>query len=756
MKYLITALLALPLFVATAWAENPHTTTPAQQAPAATTTFLGPVVVAATRTRQPVLDTAASISVISSKEIENTLTTNISQMVRYMPGISVPNDPTRFGRQGFNIRGIGGNRVKILLDGVPIPDGFSIGNLSNGGRDFVDTSVLKRVEIIRGPASSLYGSEAVGGVVNFITKDPGDYLTRTNGTVYFGLGTGWSSADNGLMGSGTIAFGDHANQGMVLFTRRQGHEFQNQGSVDTRDSSRTIPNPQHYQSNNLLTKGVFHRGWGKLTLAFGAHHGDRDTDVLSTLATVDYSDQVGFPYLIATESMTGHDMEDRARGSATLDFNGPENGWFQNGTAMLYWQYGNTQQNTLERQKKTIRSTATAHLISRRFTFSQHTAGGSFTLRSALGGDVKHLLVYGLDIEHKSIAEMRDGWQKNLATGDVSSTVGPDTFPVRDFPLSTTLEAGLFVEDRIAFAEGDFLLVPGLRYDYYRLDAENDPVFAQTSNNTMPTDLSDSSLSPRLGAIYKLTDSTSLFAQYAYGFRAPSYSAVNVGFTNLQFGYTAIPNPNLKPETSNAIELGIKHFGSAGSFTVSAYYERFNDFIEPFVSLGVNPDTGLLTFQSQNIGGVTIYGIEAHGTLGLDFIVPGLRIDGALAWGVGNDDETNQPLNSVMPPEAVVGLGYRAPNGRWGLQLLGTFVRAKTRVNESVASQFKTPGYATLDLLGNIHLTGNMKLVVGLFNLTDRKYWRWSSVRGRPAGDPLIDRFSQPGFNVGASLHMYW
>lgn len=713
------------------------------------------MVVTATRTRQPVLNTAASVTVIGAREMENNLVSNIREMVRYLPGISVPRDAARFGNQSFNIRGIGGNRVKILLDGIPAPSAFSIGSLSNSGRNFVGVNVLKRVEIIRGPASALYGSEAVAGVVNFITKDPGDYLLRSDGNLYMGLGAGWSSADESVMGSGTLAFGNHRNQGMIVFTRRQGHALDNQGRIVAQDATRTAPNPQDYQANNLLAKGVFNRGWGALTLAVGGHRSERDTNVYSALQSEDFSARFGFPYLIATTGMRGHDEAARARASAKLDFDGPAGGWFESGTAIVYWQYSNTQQNTRERQKKTLKTQITNYRIRRRFTFSQHTAGASFTLRSAFAD---HLLVYGFDLERRSLAEMRDGSQTNVATGKVSKTVGPDNFPARDFPLSTTLEAGLFIEDRIRFAGGTFLLIPGLRYDYYRLDARNDPVFRHGSPGVTPRDLTETSWSPRLGAVYRLTDETSLFAQYAHGFRAPTYSAVNVGFTNLAFGYTAIPNPNLEPETSNSVEFGIKHFGALGNFAVSAYYTHFNDFIEPFVSLGVKPDTGLLTFQAQNIGEVTIYGIEANGRLGLDFIAPGLFLTGALAWGVGNNDAAEAPLNSVAPPEAVIGLGYLAASGRWSLRLMGTFVRAKTRVNEGAqpGAQFTPAGYATFDLLGNIHLTDNLKLVVGLFNLTDRKYWRWSSVRGRPAGDPAIDRYTRPGFHVGASLHVHW
>ncbi|HET7922811.1 MAG TPA: TonB-dependent hemoglobin/transferrin/lactoferrin family receptor [Gammaproteobacteria bacterium] len=773
MKYLFPALLACMLPSGTVLAADTPPASVAQRdmatnitakpatavsdASVKQTTALGEVVVSATRVSQPVLDTAASITVITAQEIDNTLAGDIGQMVRYQPGISVPNDPTRFGSRGFDIRGINGNRIKILLDGVPAPDAFSIGSLSDAGRNFVDPDVLKRVEIIRGPASSLYGSEAVGGVVNFITKDPGDYLLQGNGDAYFGTGTGWNSVDNSAMLSGTAAFGDADNQGMVLFTRRQGHEAGNQGSVDTEDATRTTPNPQNNQDNNLLAKGVFNREWGTLSLTLSNHHSDNDTQVFSALESTDYSAMVGFPYVLATTSMSGHDTSDLTLASARLDFKGAGSGWFDDGTALTYCQYGDTQQDTLERQRTTIFGAPNDALINRRFTFAQHTAGTSLTLRKRFGETVRHLLVYGLDVDRSRIEEMRDGWKQDLATGAITTTVGPDTFPARDFPLSTTLEAGLFAEDRMAFADERFLLIPGLRYDYYRLDADNDPVFGNTSPGIAAEDTTDSSWSPRLGAVYKLDDRSSLFAQYAYGFRAPDYSDVNVGFTNLQFGYTAIPNPNLKPETSNAVEFGIKHFGDGANFSLSAYYDRFDDFIEPFVSLGVDPNTNLLTFQAQNIGKVTLYGVEARATFKLDAVLQGLRLDSALAWGVGNDDAADAPLNSVNPPEAILGLGYLSASSLWGARLVGTFVHAKTRVNnDPAATQFQIPGYATFDLIGNFNLDDSTRIVVGLFNLTDRKYWNWSSVQGRPDGDPLIDRYTQPGFNVGASLHVSW
>src|SRR6185295_17241576 len=97
-----------------------------------------------------------------------------------------------------------------------------------------------------------------------------------------------------------------------------------------------------------------------------------------------------------------------------------------------------------------------------------------------------------------------------------------------------------------------------------------------------------------------LGERVALTAQYAHGFRTPPYSEVNQGFTNLAFGYTALPNPDLKPESSDTVELGVR--GSLGrtSWSLNAFDSRYRDFIE-MATLGVNPATGLLELQSRNL-----------------------------------------------------------------------------------------------------------------------------------------------------------
>ncbi|WP_254505459.1 TonB-dependent receptor, partial [Salmonella enterica] len=92
-------------------------------------------------------------------------------------------------------------------------------------------------------------------------------------------------------------------------------------------------------------------------------------------------------------------------------------------------------------------------------------------------------------------------------------------------------------------------------------------------------------------------DEWSLFAGYARGFRSPPYNDVNIGLTNVAFGYTAIANPDLKPETSDGYELGLRFIAPAAYVSVSGYYNDYKDFIESNVNTGRNAQ-GLMVFQS--------------------------------------------------------------------------------------------------------------------------------------------------------------
>jgi hemoglobin/transferrin/lactoferrin receptor protein len=110
------------------------------------------VTVTATRTKTPLADVPATVSVLTSEVIENRLAKDIKDLIRFEPGVAVRSAPSRFtaagaatgrdGNSGFNIRGLEGNRVLIQVDGVRAPDSYSFGAQSVGRGDYVDLDIL--------------------------------------------------------------------------------------------------------------------------------------------------------------------------------------------------------------------------------------------------------------------------------------------------------------------------------------------------------------------------------------------------------------------------------------------------------------------------------------------------------------------------------------------------------------------------------------------------------------------------------------
>lgn len=128
-------------------------------------TLMDQVTVTATRSEKQLKDVAASVTVVDEEQIEKELVTDIKDLVKYEPGVNVGSDG-RTGSEGYNIRGMDGNRVKIMVDGIDQPKQFNSGfTYQRAQRDYVDLDTLKAVEVVKGPSSSLYGSDAIGGIV---------------------------------------------------------------------------------------------------------------------------------------------------------------------------------------------------------------------------------------------------------------------------------------------------------------------------------------------------------------------------------------------------------------------------------------------------------------------------------------------------------------------------------------------------------------------------------------------------------------
>ncbi len=707
------------------------------------------ITVTATRTEKPVEDAPATVTVIDARQINDQMIANIKDLIRYEPGITVRRAPARFtaagsatGRDrdsGFNIRGIEGNRVLITVDGVRVPDGFSFGPQAAGRGDYVDLDLIKSVEILRGPASALYGSDGVAGAVSFITKDPEDFLKKGR-NIGGGVRAAYNSSDESWTEGAVFAGRTGDFQGMIAYTRRDNHELENMGINDARNTDRTTPNPQDGESNAVLARLVWapsdaHR------LRFTYEHLDSnlDTNVLSAIAKPPASGPLSST---ATLGLTAADITRRNRG--TVDYRYVGTGAISGIRTAAYYQKSSNEQTAYE-----DRNTAADRIRINRFT--NEVYGGSLQLESHFEtGAIHHLLVYGADYSHTRQSGVRDG------------TVAPagETFPTRAFPTTGYTLFGAFVQDEISIADGLLTLYPSLRYDHYKLDPQTDPLFTAF----VPHGQSDSRVTPRIGAVIKASEMVRLFANYTRGFKAPEPSQINNGFFNPVQSYRSIPNPDLKPETSESIEGGVRLNEPRWSASATAFSGRYRNFIDQVQIDGNFGDpTDPAIFQFLNIGRVKVHGIEAKG----DFHLPnGLGVQAAFSYAKGTVQST-QPtgsgaLDSIEPVKLVAGIFYRPDDSRLSAQIVTTHSAGKqlsdtnngacNNVSTSASRCFTPSSFWVVDATASYKVLDAVTVRAGLFNIFDKKYFWWSDVRGLTSSSTVIDAFSQPGRNFSLSL----
>lgn len=709
---------------------------------------LNSITVSATRTPIEIADAPVTVSVITQEEIADRLITDIKDLVQYEPGVTVRRAPARFGaalgstgragNEDFNIRGIGGNRVLIQVDGIRSPQGFSFGAQDAGRGGYTDVGLVKSVEILRGPASALYGSDGLSGVVSFVTSDPAD-LIRQGETVGGFARAQYSSADNEFAETAAVAgrFGNIS--AMLAYTRRDFEELDNQGTVGGIGEERTRPNPQDGKSNALLGKLVWSSGGHRLRLTGEYLKSELFTDVLTGQGPAYLFGP--FPSWIV-DDLTANDSTKRTRLSLDWTWNGPADGSAAVDYAHVaaYWQDGKDLQFTDE-DRSPISATPRPDR-ERLNTFENRVFGLTAEARSDFAtGAIGHRLTYGGDISTTRQKGLRDG---------VEAPTG-ETFPTRAFPVTDFTQGGIFLGDEISLIGERLVLFPALRFDFYDLDSKDDPLLPTFTGEGQ----NDSRLSPKIGAVAKLGGGFRLFANYAQGFRAPTPSQVNNFFENLAFGYTSAPNPDLGPERSKSWEGGIRLAAHGIGLSVTAFHADYRDFIDQQVVSGSFTPSDPAIYQFVNVGRVEVEGIEAKGDFRSD---NGLTGRFAIAYAKGDEKisgGSDIPLASIDPLSLVLGLGYRAPDGSFGGELIMTHHARKelSRTTGACSDECYRPGaFSVLDATAFWRISEAFTLRAGIFNITDETYSYWSDVRGLSASSAVTDAYTRPGRNASASL----
>lgn len=665
-----------------------------------------------------------------------------------------------FSRQtnSVNIRGLDSDRVLMTLDGIRLPWlGREARGVSGGVTSF-DFDTLAAMDIVRGADSSIAGSGALAGSLALRTLDPEDLLNhRRFGARVVG---GYDETDDSYRGNAAVAgrFGDTLLLASAAY--REGHEIANQGDVGGYGATRTVKNPADYDQQTFQVKLAQYLDGGH-RLGISADHFRRDQ------ATDLRTDQGGSFEIGAN---TGGEINERQRVILGYDYAAPGAADpVDRGTVRLYWQ-----RQQVETTQHGVRTRdARADIIPNDpflYGFPTGPYGRDSTLeeegygligrisRGFGGGAARHELRAGFDIYRADTTHYSGGYDNcpDYPPG-LPQPFGPQSCIFlktnqADLPKVRGTALGVYLEDEIALAAGTVRLTPGLRLDVYEQAPRLTAAYAGSAAfDGLPPESSGERLSGKLRGEFDIAPATILFAQWAQGFRAPTPTELYLRFGG-PGSYLRLGNPELKAETSNGFEVGIRRDGTAIDGGIGVFLNDYRDFIDSVAvdaaEIGVDPaDYPLGITAAVNRDRVRIWGIEARAEW--DFAA-GWRAWGSLAYTEGRDRETDQPLNSVAPLRAIAGIGYA--QSQWGLDASLTAAAARDDV-EQPGIDFEAPAYQVADLIGwfEPHWADGVRLQIAVLNLFDETYWNALSVPEGPL--PLASEYyTEPGRTVRASL----
>ena len=731
MKFKLTPTALSCAITATLLSQSVLANTLFDDAVEATAQDLEVIVVSGTKTEKALKDVAGSISVISQEDIEKQVINDMSQLFKYDPSVQISG---KVGQaQNITVRGMGGDRVLMIKDGMRMNEGYGANGLNDiVGRGFIDTDTIKQVEIAKGAASSLYGSDALAGIVVFTTKDASDYLVG-NETFAGKVKAGYSSVDHQYNVSTTLALETGRFEHLLNLSYRDGEEQQNYAESEE---------PFDIGTTSLLYKT-------KLNLNETAYftfiadlydqniEGERANGLLSYFRSL-----AAYGYRVADENSRtdkstssfkiGYHTESNTRFYDVLNLNIYSNVSEQKDKEYAFLDINAPMFGVVEKRDMYKNS-----------NYKQDTYG--FLSNASLKFNDTHTLGYGVDVETTESSRHENKLYEVEGTPKPGYPQGTDKFPKTE-----TLRAGLFVNDEITLMDGQLTITPGVRFDRYDMD----PNGALKSDGSQFKKFKENHTSFNIAGLYKFSEQLSGFAQYGQGFKVPPYDLAYIEHYNQAtstYLYEIVPSDDLSPEESDSYEVGLR--GHMGNFALSAaaFYTTYDNFlstvlIESETVLDENGDFQYQhdTFQYQNLESVTIKGVEIGTTY---FIDSQWSLFANASYQDGKDDGSNDYISSISPLSGIFGLNYEGET--LSSELIVTWADRMDKVNNGNA---EVAGYATLDWLINWDIGQDIKFNLSMTNLLDKKYIRYNNAADHSADDSL-EHLAEPGRNFALSVN---
>ncbi len=636
---------------------------------------LDQLVVTAGRRAEQAIDSAVAISVVDAESARVETPQTIADLLRGEVGAYV--QQTTPGQGNILIRGLKGSEILHLVDGVRVNNAF-FRNAPNQYLALIDAQNIERVEVLRGPASALYGGDAMGGVVHILTPEP-----RFEGAAWSRRGRVrmlYASADETRLLRAEQQFG-RDGLGLSLGVTRQ--------DVGER------------------------RSGGGERLPFTAYRAEaasfrallEPAELSQWLLAVDHSRQPATPR---------HDALVPGFGQAT-----PENDLFlfePNQRRFYHLRHRWLQPTALwdSAEWHLARQVIDDDRRSRDFGSAIENRERNRSTLDTFSGQLSrsfgagHDLVYGWEL-------LRDEVRSSRMRRDVEAGTAPVSASSR-FPDGATMDsAALYLNDSFPVGPATQFNT-GLRYSRYRVDLP-------AADRGVGVRLDFDDLSGSAGIVHALRPGLNLVSNLGRGFRPPN--VFDLGTLGERPGNRFnLPNSDLRPERVLSFDLGLKFAQGDWEGELFAFRSRYRDKIASVLT-GEVDDGGRQLVVSRNIARQDLHGVEA----GLAWRgASGLRVSGTLTWTRGDEriDDAVEPADRIPPLSGRVAVDGDAGD-RLAWQVAARYAAEQDRLSARDTLDPRidprgTPGFAAVDARLTWSLRQDLQISARLDNLADRRY----------------------------------
>ncbi|MDZ7331388.1 MAG: TonB-dependent receptor [candidate division KSB1 bacterium] len=644
---------------------------------------LAEVTSTASRHVETVFKSQMQVTIATRDRIAARPSPNTADVLREIPGVLV--QKTTAGHGAPIIRGMIGKDVLLLYNGIRLnKPTFRFG--ANQYMNTINVETLDRIEVTKGPGSVMYGSDAIGGVVNMISElsfDP-DTLDRSNCMI----STRYGSADQAR-----LLYGEwkRYRDKLALMIGLGAKKF---GDL-TAGSEIGKQRPTGYQERDAN----FKLGWfvNSTTLL--------EFDAL----TVQQEKVPRFDKYVTKEFLPGeyqtyfYDPQDRYLVALTLRSQPVRSRWLT--AARWNWSYQLEQEGTLE--QKTGTSTITRNR-------NDLTTYGSYLQLNSVWRN-RHVFSYGYEFYSDRLKSQRI----QQRDGDIRSLRG-------DYPNGSRYRSlGLFFNDNVVFnPQLDINL--GIRWSYMAIFSNLEAPFGEFRD-----DYHD--WTGTFGISYKPALWLNLIARYAKGFRAPNFNDTVV--LKVSNAGVDAPSPGLSPEKSHNFELGAKINQPRWHGSLFVFYNRVVDLIDRYRGTyqgldfydenenGYRDAGEANIFLRRNVAKGYIAGWELEGTIQLS---PRWNLRGWAFWTYGQDLSFNEPLSRIPPLMGLAGIQY------WPVPKLNieAYIRAADKQNRLSSRDIEdnripyggTPGWKTFNIRLNGQMSSRLMFTCILENIFNETY----------------------------------